>query len=490
MKRFTLIAITCIIILVKPSIAQYPTVEIHHIDVGAGDATLINVRNDGTNISHSILIDAGTNKNTDYVKTYLINNAKQVSSKPYLDYIIASHYHDDHIGGLRGKKTNYTVTGGERDCTKTNYSGVLSNSSGINYFAVLDKGDDKPVPSSYIYKDYKTCAGRRRITVGSTVVGDTGIIVDSIAAPAGTIPISLPDNLQQLSLGGFIYLGADAAGTPIHLRLILADSKVYDPNAPGHMYNVASILQADWPFVDGTVRNMKTNENNWGLGWVLEYGAFRYYTAGDVGGYNSQTLEGCGNYLDIETYISQALPHIYTTPTDAAGHICVQKISHHGSQCSSNQDFLDRAKSSLAIISCGSKHEHPREELIRRLQQTTWNGITSLVNTHTIRYIMTELHEENRTIDLTKGLTSGNQVWVAASNPANEADISETHTMANAQQLYKMKDEIPKKKGNIVVKVYPQNGTPSTSIATKSSFFVEYSLYNGTVVRETINCHQ
>lgn len=62
---------------------------IHYIDVGQGDGILIQVNN------KNILIDGGTKDNSKKLIKYL--KSQRVKS---LDYIIATHPHEDHIGGL------------------------------------------------------------------------------------------------------------------------------------------------------------------------------------------------------------------------------------------------------------------------------------------------------------------------------------------------------------------------------------------------------
>ncbi len=72
--------------------------EVHFLDVGQGDASLVIC--DG----ESMLIDGGTSKNSNLIYTYL---KKQGIDN--LNYIVSTHPHEDHVGGLAGALNYATV---------------------------------------------------------------------------------------------------------------------------------------------------------------------------------------------------------------------------------------------------------------------------------------------------------------------------------------------------------------------------------------------
>ncbi|MBY6929773.1 ComEC/Rec2 family competence protein [Clostridium botulinum] len=81
--------------------------EVHYIDVGQGDSELIQIGN------QNILIDAGCNDNKalNYLKSQGISK---------LDYIIATHPHEDHIGGMTSVINNFEI--GEFYAPKVNHT--------------------------------------------------------------------------------------------------------------------------------------------------------------------------------------------------------------------------------------------------------------------------------------------------------------------------------------------------------------------------------
>lgn len=72
---------------------------VHFIDIGQGDATLIELPNDEV-----ALIDGGPRDSSDKLIKYLKNNGIDK-----IDYVVATHPHEDHIGGLPKVIKNFEI---------------------------------------------------------------------------------------------------------------------------------------------------------------------------------------------------------------------------------------------------------------------------------------------------------------------------------------------------------------------------------------------
>ncbi|MDI6808847.1 MAG: MBL fold metallo-hydrolase [Candidatus Eisenbacteria bacterium] len=134
---------SAIVLFLLPSLLFAANLEIHCIDVGQGDATLVI-----SPTGKTLLFDSGeTGKGTNVVLPYL--QSKGISS---LDYTVVSHYHVDHIGGL-----DEVING-------------LGGSSKINV-AAYDRGGSY---TTQAYVQYVNAVGSKRTTFVKGQVLDLG----------------------------------------------------------------------------------------------------------------------------------------------------------------------------------------------------------------------------------------------------------------------------------------------------------------------------
>lgn len=73
--------------------------QIYYFDVGQADSTLI------INNGHSMLIDAGNNEDGEKIVTYI----KEELNITTIDYVVGTHPHEDHIGGLDDIINNFNI---------------------------------------------------------------------------------------------------------------------------------------------------------------------------------------------------------------------------------------------------------------------------------------------------------------------------------------------------------------------------------------------
>ena len=166
---------------------------IHVIDVGQADACLIISPTGGT-----MLIDAGDNGDgSSIVVPYLQTYGLQA-----LDYIVATHYHSDHIGGID---------------EVVSYLGIDSVR-----VAVYDRGWSYDTPT---YSDYAAAVASKRVTITDGQVIDLGggVILTCVAVNGNGVlspPFDDQYNENDLSVAlvleysnGFrLFTGGDLSG--------------------------------------------------------------------------------------------------------------------------------------------------------------------------------------------------------------------------------------------------------------------------------------
>jgi beta-lactamase superfamily II metal-dependent hydrolase len=207
---------------VTPAHAQTAELEVVFFDVGMGDATLIISPSGKT-----MLIDGGLNGHGDLtILPELL--ARDIQR---LDYVSATHYHNDHVGGLDEIAKSHVSVG-----------------------EVLDRGDID-LPNSQPFLDYQSAfqGKRRQILPGELIDLGDGVTMRCLAVNgvlAGGAAIDLSGTAQQensasvswlLSYGDFqLFVGGDLTGgssTSVNVEkpvaMVSGDVDVYKANMHG-----------------------------------------------------------------------------------------------------------------------------------------------------------------------------------------------------------------------------------------------------------------
>jgi len=103
--------------------------------------------------------------------------------------------------------------------------------------------------------------------------------------------------------------------------------------------------------------SLPPSENDYSIGLVARYGDFTFSTFGDLDGEYAKSDHDY-YYDDIESTVIKRI-----------GETDVYNVNHHGSSHSSNQDFLNKLKPTVSVISCGENnlYGHPAQDALDRL---------------------------------------------------------------------------------------------------------------------------
>jgi competence protein ComEC len=296
-KRLSRFFALCVLLLGTLQL-RADTVWVHHIGVGQGDATLIVAyQYNSTTLqvdTTSILIDAGNSSGKgeavfDYINT-------ELGTIKHLNYIITSHLHSDHIGGMPAVIAKLSINKWRVDYIIDR--GAQFEPSEDECYSPDGFVDNDPVqpfdlPGSKIYLAYeeeiKKFYPNKRFN------------------PAPGI-----DLFRELK-------------RPLSMSMLLVAS-----NGCTLIKYGSSFYQC--PYV------AKPDENDFSYAFLFSFQGFKYFTAGDLG--------GAPPYLDLET----PLVDYFKTYPDKDFHFCTYKASHHGSINSNNEVFINYVKPTLTII--------------------------------------------------------------------------------------------------------------------------------------------
>jgi hypothetical protein len=278
----------------------------------------------------------GGNSNPDiYLIPYLQKMMGPGTNALHFDYIILSHFHQDHYKGLTAIKNGK-----------------------ITADTLID-------PGGYKYDD--VFGGRHpAVETPPTSMDKPDAWLSALTTAAHHQPKFIKDHSRLFA--SFGTTGKTGIGKTLTLGMV-----------GGHPVTLQCV--AGWGntlAANGITANptpSKSNANNFTISFILTLGEFRYYLGGDMGGSND------GAYIDQETPLLSYLPvrfpnaHPFSSSSEVntPGHLCGFKASHHGSDHSNEEEFITSMHASITVTSAGSNNSWhlPSISFLERLAAVT-----------------------------------------------------------------------------------------------------------------------
>gem|GEM_PF-7006769 len=309
--------------------------EIHHIGLTMrGDATLIVAKNIEEPIKdpkeiRSLLIDGGSLTDVTTVDNYL----KSILNKKPLNIMVVTHYHDDHMNGIRGLL----------ELENSLYDEVL----------IFDPGEPSVIPKH------------------NTGPSDTGVDNQPQDREANYIrylnAIEKRKTIKRITSA--VLISAQEPSPPgwEEPNWLVGKEILHYPKSPTEDAPTIHCIAANTYFKNNTADNKGESveekplgkdreENQKSLAFLVQFGTFKYFIGGDLE--NSQE----------DNLIPSLLP---PSNGNGGGRVHALKLSHHGSKNSSSSNFLSGLNPKVAIISNGPNNQygHPDQDTVNRLNE-------------------------------------------------------------------------------------------------------------------------
>jgi len=448
--------------------------EIHEMNVGQGDSVLIinrdlgavwnaiaRARGDETadaldpidyvpyavsagidlvgTVVQALLIDGGDDEYGGDLLNYLGRHGV-LETPPFSNYcprlfVLVSHYHDDHLAGLRSifkRRVEPRVPQGRRVVRRE----LLRDRLRPARVYQTTRNTDADPPSARFGAFEADVQGASQIGTYATerIFIDPGGFVHS----TGEIAV--------------IDLGAGVDGIPIQLCCLAAAQTVFNP-AQGTSTQIPSVGRTP-------------DQNDRSIVLVLQYGSFRYFLGGDIAGNGGAAGGNTGanaadpavrryysQHADVESVLGPVLEETFPAtvawnPGEAKypvpGYCTAMKASHHGSSSSVDVHLLSTLRPVVVLVSSGVKsrfHRHPTQQVINRASPPMtpeWQVRDDLVTaTNTVQQVyVTEVAERVRGTPFEVDLLGARIMGDIVLRPVDESIQAVQAAAAPGEQLW------------------------------------------------------
>lgn len=315
--------------------------DIHHINTGCGECAYL-VFPDGT----TMMIDAGENDYkldrhvdpkpnssktagewiVDYVNDFAYDK------KQGIDYLLLTHFHSDHIGGVF-KRLNHTG--------KYYNTGAITVAENLRVNKIIDRD----------YPNYSFLTNHKD-------------------------PRTMDNYLQFVEYSGREHefekfqVGVDNQFTLLYDSTKYRDSfKVQNIFANGRLWTGNDTITHNlFPNLDSIASFDLPQENSLSCVVKISYGKFSYYTGGDVTGYPKP---GRSLFHNVETPMS---------PIVGKTEVCC--VNHHGYNNATNDDFLANLRPRVFIIQASDALHPNHSTLDRMMSKYIYSGERDVFSTN------------------------------------------------------------------------------------------------------------
>jgi hypothetical protein len=264
--------------------------------VGEAESIIIQTPCDDHGNDKIMMVDVGEDRQKSGAEAELVYDyIKNVIKNNVVDYAMLSNYNEEHIGWPQEKRPTGIF--------------YLLNKMNLQIKKIIDRGLDIDSDSSLDNK-YKDWIAKNSI-------------------PRETIQWSYSTGIgkKQIDLQHNIYID------------IIAYNTLYNKR-----HSNMAIPEKDV--------QIKSNENNFSIVFVLHFRRFDIYFGSDIPGYKDS---------------DQHLVNISEMFLDKLKGVEVYKVSDHGSNNGTRNDLLQTLTPKVSIISCGKGHGNPHPQLLTKL---------------------------------------------------------------------------------------------------------------------------
>jgi beta-lactamase superfamily II metal-dependent hydrolase len=279
------------------------TLDIHQISTGRGNAAFMRFpggasmlvdAGDGGEVAYADPKPNGSKPPADWIAAYI--RRMLPGGEPTLDYAVVTHFHSDHIGAFAGVSEHVKIG------------------------KVIDRGYDYlPPPADALFQRYRAAIASSHLAVERAEPGSRTQIADRAAA--------------------------DVDATRFHVRIVAANDRVWTGRGDETAVRFPALDAIPNP-------DDRPTENMCSVALRISYGAFDYFTGGDMPGY---PVPGAAAWHDLETAVAKAI-----------GRTDVHVVNHHGSIEEENPAFLATLRSRVMVVPAWQA-THPSPDVLKRM---------------------------------------------------------------------------------------------------------------------------